>query len=217
MTCTCAPRRIRTFDLPLRRSCHGWKLPAAAVARRGLVGLWVPLDVCCFCFVRAREGHGATFGSCGSLYSLWGVSDSSRPGLWRPRYWVYGPITDERPADRYKIAELIQRGRAVTDERLLAQALAYARFRTRFCGGLGLFFLVAASGEVAGAAFGSSTFDRIVYGGLGGVFLLWTITWLWQADRSRRGARATVQACRQTVLAEVARMLRCLIERSGHR
>jgi hypothetical protein len=145
------------------------------------------------------------------------VTASSRPGLWRPRYWAYGPITDARPADRHKIAELIQRGRAVTDERLLAQALAYARFRARFCGGLGLFFLVAVACEAVAAALGSSTFARIGYAGLGGGALLNGIGWLWQANRCRRGARATAQARRQAVLAEVARVLRCLTERPGQR
>jgi hypothetical protein len=105
----------------------------------------------------------------------------------------------------------------VTDERLLAQALAYARFRARFCGGLGLFFLVAAACEAVGAALGSSTLARIGYAGLGGVFLLNGIGWLWQADRCRRGARSTAQARRQAVLAEVARVLRCLTERPGQR
>lgn len=147
--------------------------------------------------------------------SLWGVTASSRPRLWSPRYWAYGPITDARPADRHKIAELIQRGRAVTDERLLAQALAYARFRVRFCGGLGLFFVVAAAGETIAAALGSSTFARIGYAVLGGGFLLNGIGWIWQADRCRRGARATTQARRQAVLAGVARVLRCLSERPG--
>ena len=145
------------------------------------------------------------------------MTASSRLGLWRPRYWAYGPITDACPADRHKIAELIQRGRAVTDERLVAQALAYARFRARFCGGLGLFFLVAAAGEAVGAALGSSTLARIGYAGLGGGFLLNGIGWLWQADRCRRGAQATAQARRQAVLAEVARVLRCLTERLGQR
>jgi hypothetical protein len=149
--------------------------------------------------------------------NLRGVTASSRPGLWRPRYWAYGPITDARPADRHKIAGLIQRGRAVTDERLLAQALTYARFRARFCGGLGLFYLVVAAVGAVGAALGSSTLARIGNAGLGGVFLLNGIVWLWQADRCRRGARATAQARRQAVLAEVARMLRCLTERPGQR
>jgi hypothetical protein len=75
-----------------------------------------------------------------------GVTASARPGIWRPRYRAYGPITDARPADRHKIAELIQRCRVVTDERLVAQALAYARYRARFCGVLGLFFLAMSAG-----------------------------------------------------------------------
>jgi hypothetical protein len=145
------------------------------------------------------------------------VTASSLLGLWRPRYWAYGPITDAHPVDRHKIAELIQRGWAVTDERLVARALAYARFRARFCGGLGLFFLVAAAGEAVGAALGSSTFARIGYAVLGCGFLLAGMGWLWQADRCRRGARATAQARKQAVLAEVAHVLRCLTERLGQR
>lgn len=105
----------------------------------------------------------------------------------------------------------------MTDERLVAQALAYARYRARFCGGLGLFFLVAAACAEVGAALGSSTLARIMYAGYGGVLLLNGIVWLRQAHRCRQGARATAQARRQALLAEVARVLRCLIERPGQR
>lgn len=148
-----------------------------------------------------------------------GVAASPRPGLWRPRYWAYGPITDARPADRQEISKLIQRGQAVTDERLVAQALAYARFRARFCGGLGLVYLVATAGEAvaAGAATGSSALARFAYAGLSGVFLLFAITWLQQSGGCRRGARATARARRQALLAEVARGLRILNERPGQR
>ena len=125
------------------------------------------------------------------------VTASSRPGRWRLRYLAYGPISDAPSADQSKIAKLIQRGRAVTDDRLAAQALAYARFRIRVCSAFGLIFLVVAAGEVGevvSAAFGSANL-RIVYAVLIGFFLLSSFGWLWQADRCRRGARATAQAC----------------------
>ena len=122
------------------------------------------------------------------------MTPSPRPSRWRPRYWAYGPISDARPADQLKILELIQRGQAVTDERLVAQALAYARFRAGVCKVFGLIFLVLASGEAVTAVLGSVS-PRIVYAVLSGGFLLTGIGWLWQADRCRRGGQATAQAC----------------------
>ena len=122
------------------------------------------------------------------------MTASPRPSRRRPRYWVYGPITDAYLADQRKIAKLIQRGRAVTDDHLVAQALAYARFRARVCRVLGLIFLVLAAGEAVTAALGSLS-PRIVYAVISGGYLLSGIGWLWQADRCRRGAQATVQAC----------------------
>jgi hypothetical protein len=53
----------------------------------------------------------------------------------------YGPIFDACPEDRWDISSLIQRGLAVTDERLAAQALAYARFRVRLSSALALLYL----------------------------------------------------------------------------
>jgi hypothetical protein len=54
-----APRRIRTFDLPLRRSSHGHSSSAHLLARARMLGLWLQLDVPGFRLVRARGGHGA--------------------------------------------------------------------------------------------------------------------------------------------------------------
>jgi hypothetical protein len=36
-----APRRIRTFDLPLRRSSHGHSSSAPLLARARMLGLWL--------------------------------------------------------------------------------------------------------------------------------------------------------------------------------
>ncbi len=94
---------------------------------------------------------------------------------------MYGPITDAYLADQRKIAKLIQRGRAVTDDHLVAQALAYARFRARVCRVLGLIFLVLAAGEAVTAALGSLS-PRIVYAVISGGYLLSGIGWLWQAN-----------------------------------
>src|ERR1700761_5005134 len=77
---------------------------------------------------------------------------SSRPRRWSTRYLAYGPIAEECPADRHKIAELTQRGRAVPDARLVPQTLAYARFRGRFCAALGLVFVLLAAGDAVVAA-----------------------------------------------------------------
>ena len=52
---TCAPTATRTRDLPLRRSSYGRSPSAALLVRGGLLVVCVPLDVCGFCLVRARE------------------------------------------------------------------------------------------------------------------------------------------------------------------
>jgi hypothetical protein len=54
---TGAPRRIRTFDLPLRRSFRGHLLTAAYLARAGLLGVWLQLSVPGFRPVLARGWH----------------------------------------------------------------------------------------------------------------------------------------------------------------
>ena len=82
----------------------------------------------------------------------------------------------------------------MTDDHLVAQALAYARFRGRVCRMFGLIFLVLAAGEAVTAALGSVS-PRIVHAVISGGYLLTGIGWLWQADRCRRGAQATAQAC----------------------
>ena len=112
-----------------------------------------------------------------------------RSAYWHPRYWTYGPITDMPRADKEKIAYLMQRGRPVTDEHLVTPALAYARFRGRWCGVFAPVFLLMAASAVP-VALGSPTLQRIVYAVIGGWYLLLGIRWLWVADRCRRGARA---------------------------
>ena len=64
-----APRRIRTFDLPLRRSSYGHSSSASLLARARMLGLWLQLDVPGFRLVRARGGHGHTPVDC--LHGLW--------------------------------------------------------------------------------------------------------------------------------------------------
>jgi hypothetical protein len=117
---------------------------------------------------------------------------SSRPRRWSTRYLAYGPIAEECPADRHKIAELIQRGRAVPDARLVPQALAYARFRGRFCAALGVMFVLLAAGDVVVAATDSGAF-RLVPAAVSLCFLVSGALWLWLASRCRQGARATTR------------------------
>jgi hypothetical protein len=117
---------------------------------------------------------------------------SSRPRRWSTRYLADGPIAEECPADRHKIAELIQRGRAVPDARLVPQALAYARFRGRFCAALGVMFVLLAAGDVVVAATDSGAF-RLVPAAVSLGFLVSGALWLWLASRCRQGARATTR------------------------
>jgi hypothetical protein len=58
---TSAPRRIRTFDLPLRRSFRGQRPPAGFLVRAGLLGIWLRLSVSGFRSVLARDWHGDAF------------------------------------------------------------------------------------------------------------------------------------------------------------
>jgi hypothetical protein len=117
---------------------------------------------------------------------------SSRPRRWSTRYLAYGPIAEECPADRNAIAALIQRGRAVPDARLVPQALAYARFRVRFCAALGVMFVLLAAGDVVVAATDSGAF-RLVPAAVSLGFLVSGALWLWLASRCRQGARATTR------------------------
>lgn len=97
------------------------------------------------------------------------------------------------PADRKKIAKLIGRGRAVTDEQLMASALAYARFHARVCRVLALLTLPGLATEAVNAALGSPD-PRVLSAVLSGMWLLAAITSLREAHRCRRGAQATAQA-----------------------
>jgi hypothetical protein len=124
------------------------------------------------------------------------VTTSLKPGRRRLRYLAYGPISDAPPADKHKIAELIQRGRAVNDERLFQQALLYARFRTRVCGWLGLIFLVIAAGNLAALLTSETVFDHVLHIAAAVGFALMSGVYLWLANQCRHGAHATVQASR---------------------
>jgi hypothetical protein len=122
------------------------------------------------------------------------VTISPKPGRRRLRYLAYGPISDAPPADKQKIAELIQRGRAVTDEHLVQQALLYARFRARVCGWLGLISLVIAAGNLAALLTSEPVLDHVLHIAAAVAFALMSGTYLWLANRCRHGAHATAQA-----------------------
>jgi hypothetical protein len=128
--------------------------------------------------------------------SLCEVTTSLKPGRRRLRYLAYGPISDAPPADKHKIADLIQRGRPVTDERLVQQALLYARFRARVCGWLGLIFLVIAAGNLAALLMSGQVFEDVLHVAAAFAFVLMGGAYLWLASRSRHGAHATGQASR---------------------
>ena len=109
------------------------------------------------------------------------------PDRWRLRYLAYGPITDTPPSDQHKIAELIQRGRAVTDERLIAQALACARFRARVCGLIGLIVLLFGAADLAGSLVSGSAVHHLLLALATLGFALMAAAWLWQANRCLPG------------------------------
>ena len=124
------------------------------------------------------------------------MTTSLRPGQRRLQYLSYGPILDAPPADKRKIAGLIQRGRAVTDERLGQQALLYARFRSRVCGWLALFFLLLAAANLAALLMSELVSDYVWHASAAFGFALMGAGQLWLANRCRHGAHATVQASR---------------------
>lgn len=122
------------------------------------------------------------------------VTVSSRPDRWHWRYLVYGPIADADRDDQWDIAWAIQRGQAVTEERLVGQALAYARFRSRVYRTLALCYLPLV-GFLAFRA--SSGYWIAIAAVLGAVAMLGaSAMFFWLADRCRRGAKATLQAHR---------------------
>jgi hypothetical protein len=121
------------------------------------------------------------------------MTDSSGLTWWRPRYLLYGPITDLPQSDRSEIAKLIQRGRPVTNDRLVQSALAYARFRRRVYGVIGLVYLVLAAGEAVTTPFTSGRlwiFDALISAG----WLLLGLAWCYLAVRCGRGGQATARA-----------------------
>ena len=120
------------------------------------------------------------------------VTVSSRPGWLHLGYLNYGPILDACLEDRWEISSLIQRGQAVTDERLAAQALAYARFRVRLSS-----VLVPLSLALLGYFASRASFHSL--GGIASIMLcaenlMISITFAWSAVHCRRGARVTAQA-----------------------
>jgi hypothetical protein len=121
------------------------------------------------------------------------MTDSSGLAWWRPRYLLYGPITDLPRSDRSEIAKLIQRGRPVTEDRLVQPALTYARFRRRLCRVFGVTFLVLAAAEAVTAPFTSRNVwivDAVISAG----WLLSGSTWCYLAVRCGRGGQATARA-----------------------
>jgi hypothetical protein len=104
------------------------------------------------------------------------MTDSSGLAWWRLRHLLYGPITDLPESDRSEIAKLIQRGKPVTDDRLVQPALAYARFRHGVYGVIGPAYLVLAAGEAVTTPFTSGRlwiFDALVSAG----WLLLGLAW----------------------------------------
>jgi hypothetical protein len=120
------------------------------------------------------------------------VTTSSRPGWLHLEYLNYGPILDSRPEDQWEISSLIQRGQAVTDERLAAQALTYARFRVRLSSALALLYLALVGYLASRGSFGSLLGIASIM--CCAAFLMTSITFALLAVRCRRGARATTQA-----------------------
>jgi hypothetical protein len=120
------------------------------------------------------------------------VTASSRPRWLYLEYPNYGPIIHARPEDQWEISSLIQRGQAVTDERLAAQALAYARFRVRVLSVLALLYLAWVGYLASRVSFGSLLGIASIMGCT--VFLAASVMFAWLAVRCRRGARATAQA-----------------------
>jgi hypothetical protein len=122
------------------------------------------------------------------------MTATSRPDRWRWRYLTYGPIADADRDDQWDIAWAIQRGQAVTEDRLVPQALAYARFRSRVYLTLALIYLTLV-GYLAFRA--SSGYWIAIACALGAAAMLGASgMFFWLADRCRQGAKATVQAHR---------------------
>ena len=76
----------------------------------------------------------------------------------------------------------------------MAQALAYARFRSRSYGLLGSIFPVLALLEVVEAVMTGFVAERIWYAFAAFGFALTAVVWLLVASRCRRGAQLTAQA-----------------------
>ncbi|MGI8449302.1 MAG: hypothetical protein ACR2MP_19405 [Streptosporangiaceae bacterium] len=115
------------------------------------------------------------------------MSFVSRGTRFRQRHITDGPILDMSPEDKRKIMRLVQRGQAVTDDRLVSQAIAYANFRERVSLVFALIFLMFTALEAAAALF--SSFGRIFYAFIFVAFLAITILWFWTAWRCRKAAQ----------------------------
>ena len=126
--------------------------------------------------------------------SLHTVTTPHEPGWRRLRQLAYGPISDAPSADKHEIAVLIQRGRAVTDERLVQQALLYAHFRARVCGWLGLILAVIAAANLAALLMSETVFDLVMHVVTASGLALSGGTFFWLASRCRHGAHATAEA-----------------------
>jgi hypothetical protein len=120
------------------------------------------------------------------------VTVSSRPGWLHLEYLNYGPVLDARPEDQWEISSLIQRGQAVTDERLAAQALAYARFRVRLSSVLAPLYLASAGYFASRVSFGSLPGIAAIM--VCAVSLAASAIFTRSGVRCRRGAQATTQA-----------------------
>jgi FtsH-binding integral membrane protein len=81
----------------------------------------------------------------------------------------------------------------VTDDRLVPQALAYARFLARVYRLYALVWLAVAAVWAVQASEHQAV-NRVSYALASGLFQAQSIGWLWRAGQCRHGARATVQA-----------------------
>jgi hypothetical protein len=111
---------------------------------------------------------------------------------YRRRYITDGPIADMRPEDKRKIAQMVQRGQAVTDDHLVSMAIAYANFRARVSRALALIFVIFSALEAVAALF--SSFGRTFYAFVCVGLLAVSLSWLWQVRLCRRAAQTMAKA-----------------------
>ena len=111
----------------------------------------------------------------------------TRLAQYRKRRVIDGPIFNLRPADKREIKLSVQRGRVVTDDRLVPQAIAYANFRARVCRRVALLLLLASAIDAAEAIY--SPFLGILYAFVSVFFMIMGILLIWQVRLYRTAVR----------------------------